>query len=109
MIVRGATRSWHNHKRARRNGFVLAYGSMAGRHFTAAAFEEEPGPPLGFIDPRFDQAGGADVAVLLADVVSFAKARREHSVVLAQFGQHVLRLDVVGVVIRDALQARNVA
>ena len=42
--------------------FVVA-GSVAGR------FEEEPSAPLGLIDPVFNQAGGCDITIFLADIM----------------------------------------
>ena len=38
---------------------------------SAARFEEEPFPPLRFVDPCLDEAGGGDVAMLVADFVGF--------------------------------------
>jgi len=37
-----------------------------------ARLEEEPCPPLGFVDPDFDKAGARNVAVLIADVMCLA-------------------------------------
>ena len=76
---------------------------MARSHSALAGFEEEPGPPLGFIDPNFKEAGGGNVAVFIADVVSFAEVRGQRLIVLAQLGKHILRLDVLGVIVCDAL------
>ena len=55
------------------------------------------------------QAGGGDVLVLVAEIVRLAQAADEILVVVAQLGQHVLRRHVVGVVVLDALQARDLA
>lgn len=76
---------------------------MAGTHFALAGVAQEPCPPLGFIDSDVDEAGSRDVAVLIADVVSLAEARRQRLIVLAQLGQHVLRLDVLSIIVGDAL------
>src|SRR5436190_1418488 len=43
----------------------------------AARLEQEPSAPLRFVDPDFDQTGGANVAVLVAYIVGFAQSRRE--------------------------------
>src|SRR5262245_14871797 len=77
--------------------------SAAARVATGAGLEQEPASTLGFVDPHFDQARRCDVAPLLADVVHLAQARRQRSVVLAQFRDHVGWLDIVGVVVSDAL------
>ena len=71
----------------------------------AARLEQEPGTPLGLVYPDFDQARGGDVTVLVADVVGLAQARGKRLVVLAQFGEHVLRLDILGIVVEYALVA----
>jgi hypothetical protein len=39
---------------------------MSGRIAFSAGLEKEPGALLRFVDPDFDQAGGSDVAVLVA-------------------------------------------
>src|SRR5712692_10533750 len=62
----------------------------------ATRLKKEPGAPLGFVDPHLDEAGGGDVAVLVAHVMRLAKARRKVPVVLAQLGEHVLRIHVFG-------------
>ena len=84
-------------------------GLVAGGIAATAGLEQEPGAPLGFVDPDLDQARGGDVAVLVADVVRLAQARRERLVVLAQLGEHVLRLDVVGVVVDTRCSPGDVA
>src|SRR6266436_4531247 len=53
----------------------------------ATRLKKEPGAPLGFVDPYLDEAGGGDVAVLVAHVMRLAKARRKVLVVLAQLVQ----------------------
>ena len=40
----------------------------------ASGFEEEPDATLGFVDPDFDEAGGGDVAGVIADAVDFEEA-----------------------------------
>src|SRR3989442_15384626 len=74
----------------------------------ATRLKKEPGAPLGFVDPPLDEAGGGDVAVLVAHVMRLAKARRKVLVVLAQLGEHVLRVHVFGIVIEHALRAGDV-
>src|ERR1700733_11926369 len=70
--------------------------------------EQEPGAPLSLVDPVLDEARGGDVAYLVDDVVHLAQARREALIVLAQLREHVERVDILGIVVFDALQARNV-
>src|SRR5713226_4217814 len=82
---------------------------MAGGVALATRLEQEPGAPLGLVDPHLDQACGGDVAVLVAHVVRLAKARRKLLVVLAQLGEHVQGLYVLGVVIQYALRAGDAA
>src|SRR5204862_4066008 len=73
-----------------------------------SSLEQKPGTSLGLVDPDLDQAGGGDVAMFLADVVHFAQTRGELLVVLAHFGEHVLRLYIVDVVVLHSLQAADV-
>src|SRR4051812_35534387 len=74
----------------------------------AARFKQEPGATLRLVDPVLDQARRRDVAGFIYNIVHLAQAGRELLVVLAELGQHVERLDVVRIVVLDALQARNV-
>ena len=74
----------------------------------APGLEQEPHPPLGLVDPVLEQAGGGDVAVLVAEIVGLLQVKRELLVVVAQLGEHVLRGDVVGVVVQDPLQLGDV-
>ena len=57
--------------------------SVPGGVPVARRFEQEPGAPFGFIDPHFDQAGGGDIVMFVANVMRFAKPLREHFVVFA--------------------------
>src|ERR1700751_1970268 len=75
----------------------------------ARGLEQEPGAPLGFIDPVFQQACARHVAVLVAEVVDLPHARGELLVVVAKLGQHVLGRHVIGVIVQDTLQAADVS
>src|SRR6266446_4452903 len=79
------------------------YGSPSAR------LEQEPGAPLCFIDPDLDEAGGSNVAVLVAHVVRLAKACGKLLVILTQLGEHVQRIYVLGVVVQHALRAGDAA
>ena len=83
--------------------------SIGGVRRRAGGFEEEPGAAFGLVDPLLDQAGGADVVVLAAGGVDAAQLAHQLAVVVGELGQHVLRVDVVGVVVGDALAAGDVA
>jgi len=72
---------------------------MPGGIPMTVCLEQEPDAPLGLVNPDFDQAGGGDVAVFLADAVRLAQARGKGFVVLAELGEHVLGLDVLGIVV----------
>jgi hypothetical protein len=82
---------------------------MPGGIPASACLKQEPGAPFGLVNPHFDQAGSGNVAVLFADTVGFAKARGESLAVLTQFSQHVLRFDILCIVVRYALQASDMA
>src|ERR1700704_2960392 len=73
----------------------------------ASSLVQKPGTSLGLVDPDFDQAGGGNVAMFFADVVRFAQTGGEFLVVLAHFGEHVLRLDIVDIVVLHALYAAD--
>src|SRR5215471_7596755 len=75
----------------------------------AGRFEQEPGTPLGLVDPVLDQAGAGHVVVLVANRVGLAQARRQLLVVVAQLCEHVEGGDEVRVVVQHALQAADVA
>src|SRR6202007_2557272 len=66
---------------------------------------EKPGTPLGLVDPDLDQARGRDVAALVAHVVRLAQPGGQRLVVFAQLGEHVGGLDILRIVIADALHA----
>src|SRR5439155_10367922 len=72
-----------------------------------AAFGQEPCPFLGFVDPVLQQACGGHVPCLVTQRMRLAHGTRQGFVIVSVFGQHVERLDVVGVVVRDALRTRN--
>jgi hypothetical protein len=82
---------------------------MPGRVASAACLEQEPCTPLGLVNPNFDEAGSRNVVVFFADAVGLAEARGECLALLAQLGEHVLRLDVQCIIVRYALQAGDVA
>src|SRR5215469_18202549 len=88
-----------------------SFGAPANRSLPchAGRLEQEPGAPLGLVDPVLDQAGAGHVLVLVANRVGFAQARRQLLVVVAQFGKHIQRRDEVGVVVQHTLQAGDVA
>jgi hypothetical protein len=44
--------------------------SVSARIPLTASLNQEPGAPLGLVDPDFDQAGSGDITMLIADVVS---------------------------------------
>lgn len=48
----------------------------AARLDSAARFEQEPGPPLRFVDPVFQQASGRDVVMLVTHTVYCASMQR---------------------------------
>ena len=109
----GTTRCWTSRRqmttaissprlRPRRQGWAVL--TPVSRHL-----EQEPGAALGLVDPVFQETGGSDIAVLIAKVVCFAHAGRELPVVVAQFGKHVVRRHVVGIIIQDAFQAPDMA
>ena len=57
---------------------------------TVKDFVEEPRPVFGFVDPVLDQAGGGNIFVLVADLMSSAQVLDQLLVVGQQIGQHGL-------------------
>src|ERR1035438_1495196 len=74
--------------------------SMSSGIPTPARLEQEPGAPLRFVNPDLDEAGGGDVLMFFADAVGLAQTRRQGLIVLAQLSQHVLGLDILGIVVQ---------
>jgi hypothetical protein len=64
----------------------------------AARLELEPGAPLGVVDPRLDQASGA-MARYSSHTLCASRKRAGKSLVFAQFGKHVRRLNVLGIIV----------
>src|SRR5207247_431143 len=77
--------------------------------WNTGCLEQEPGAPLGLVDPVLDQAGAGHVLVLVADRVGLAQVRRQLLVVVAQLGKHIERRDEARVIVQHALQAADVA
>ena len=78
---------------------------MPGRVAFAACFVKKPNALFGVIDEGLQQARARNVVVLVADIVRLAHRRNNALIVVAQFRQHVLRLDVGGSVIGQPLLA----
>ena len=74
------------------------------RSAAAGRLIEEPHAPLGLVDPVLQQACRGDVVLLVAELVSLAQGGNERLIVGTEFGHHVQRIDIVGVVVRDTLQ-----
>src|SRR5579871_3219282 len=70
---------------------------------------QEPDPAFAFVDPVLQHARRRNVAMLVAEIMGLAHCSNQPLVVFAQLGQHVLRRDVVGVVVGDALDAIDLA
>src|SRR5882724_2762051 len=71
--------------------------------------EEEPHAAFRLVDPGLDQAGTRHIPMSVAESVRFAKTRRELFVVVAQLCKHIERRNVLRIVVRNALEAGNVA
>src|SRR5882724_5973108 len=74
----------------------------------AARLEQEPRTPLGLVDPVLDETCGGNVTCLIHNIVHLAQARGERLIVLPELGQHIERIDIVGIVVLDTLQTGNV-
>ncbi len=79
------------------------------RLLSPGCFEQEPDAALALIDPVFEEACGSDVAGIIADGMGGEHAQDQSFFVFAQFTQHVGRINIVGVIVRDALQTGDVA
>src|SRR5581483_5046353 len=74
-------------------------GLMAGGIPPAARLVQEPDAPLGLVDPYFEQARSRHVVLLVAEIVRFAHDPDQRLVVAPELGQHIERIDVIGVVV----------
>lgn len=94
---------------------VSAYDETFARLRTAIGFsragclEEEPGPPLRLIHPRFEQTCAGHIIMLVAQPMRLAHTRRELFVIIAQLRQHIEWRDIVSVIVQNTLQTADVA
>jgi hypothetical protein len=88
---------------------TAATSRVIGSVSSSRYFEEEPIAAFSLVDPNLDQAGRGNVAMLFTDVVGLAQSRGQGAIVLRQFRQHIQRLDIFRIVIKDSLSPRNVA
>src|ERR1700694_5494373 len=65
------------------HGLAAKPRSMSGGIPVAARLEEEPGAPLGFVDPHFDQAGGAVAMSRCSSHTLWASRKRAASALLS--------------------------
>ena len=75
----------------------------------AACLVEKPYAPFGLVDPLLDQACRRYVVLLIAEFVRLAHARDQRLIVGSELRQHIQRIDIVGVIVEEALAPRNVA
>ena len=75
---------------------------------TPRDFKEKPDAAFCLIDPILQQARGCDIILFVAQVMHLAHTGKHSPVVFAQFGEHVRPIDILRVVIAEALQAANV-
>src|SRR5258707_10837098 len=84
-------------RRVAANAFAVGSYIRRPTHFSRHSikavddFAEEPGPAFRLVDPNLDQAGGGDIVVALAYLVSGAEIRRQLPIVREQLAQHRLR------------------
>jgi predicted XRE-type DNA-binding protein len=80
--------------------------------FTAAVsargLEQEPAAMLGLVDPVLDEAGGSDVAILVAQGVCASEASGQQLIVFPKLHEHVPGGNVLPVVIGNALKPGDV-
>src|SRR5262245_54443047 len=82
---------------------------MSGWITATTGLVEKPDPPFGVIDECFEEARGRHVIVFVTEIVGLAQGRDHTLVVLTEFGQHVLRIDIGGVIVGQALMTRDIA
>jgi hypothetical protein len=69
--------------------------------FLPSCLVQEPGAPLGFIDPILQQACSGNITMLIGKTVGFTHVSRRLLVVVTQLGEHIQRSDKIGVVVQD--------
>jgi len=76
--------------------------------FFPGCLVQEPGAPLGFVDPILQQACSGNIAMLIGKTVGFAHVSRQLLVVVTQLGEHIHWSDKIGVVVLDPLQTGEI-
>jgi hypothetical protein len=77
-------------------------GLLSRRIGAARGLIEEPDLSFRLVDMDFEQARGGDVVMLLAEVMRLSHSGDEALIVLAQLRQHVLRIDIVPIIVGGA-------
>src|SRR5262245_17372277 len=85
-------------------GFTCNWSSVFARNLG-----QEPGSPLGLVDPYFDQAGGRDVVVRATGLMGRAKKPRQLLVVRLQLRQHLVGSNEVLIVVLQTLMPGDIA
>src|SRR5438552_9232995 len=93
--------------------FRYGFGALVWASCWASAFplrltlgndlRQEPGPALSLVDPILNQAGGRNVAMLLAEFMRGTQVSRQLLIVSSKLSQHVLRSDAFCIVVLQAL------
>ncbi len=74
-----------------------------------SCFEEEPNTTLGLIDPVLKETRSGNVACIVAKTVHCAHAQNQSLIILSKFTQHIGRVNIIRVIVRDALETSNVS
>jgi hypothetical protein len=72
--------------------------SAAGGHF-----RQKPCPPLGLVDPVFNQTGGCDIVARVANLMGGTQETGEFPIFGTEFGQHVQGLHELPIVVFETL------
>src|SRR5579862_8280513 len=94
---------------------VEAYGAASAFSITKSCSDglydlpKKPGTALGLVNPNLNQAGGSEIAVVLADFVGGAQPASQFAIVGQQLGQHVPGGDKFRVVVAQTLVAGDIA
>src|SRR5258708_4099075 len=88
-----------------RTGLPCRVSALAS--LVPAALKEKPNALLGFVDPVLQQACGGHVALLVTKRMYLAHVPRQHRIVIAELDYHVEWFDVISIVVRDALETRD--
>jgi hypothetical protein len=88
---------------------TFSQGSIKSPSETLQDFRQEPRPPLGLVNPDFDQTGGRHVIVFIASLVCRTEIAGQRQIIGVELFEHFSRSNALIVVVLQALMPRDIA